>query len=107
MVNFEHTDLKIIGWEIDDKQKLLLYVLLDKNNADKFDIDHFMNEILSLELENISEEIKDNKYELILDKFGIIEAFDQDEISDLTQQGEIDPEDIHQSLYELVKEERL
>ncbi|HKJ33576.1 MAG TPA: hypothetical protein VKA34_17200 [Balneolales bacterium] len=106
MINFNQTDLKIVGWEIDKDEKILLFVLIDKNNIDKYNIDDFMNEVLALETSLLSEEDKDQEYDELLERYGIIEVFDQEEISELTESGDIDPEDLHSSLYELMREER-
>ena len=103
MYNFEDTDLKIAGWEIGEDQKIMLFILLDKKNIDKYDLDGFMNDILSLELLTVSEEEKDKRYEDLLDRYGIIEVFDQEEISELSENGNIDPDDLHYSLYKLIQ----
>jgi hypothetical protein len=105
MIPFENTDLKVVGWEYNDDEQILLFILLPKKASEVFNSDDFIRQLSTLENSSLSEEIKDEKYEVLLEQYEILEIFEQEEISELTEKGEIDPEDIHQSLYEFLKEE--
>ena len=105
MIPFENTDLKIIGWKFNYDEQILLFILLPKKYSEVFNSEEFINQLTTLDNSSLSEDIKDEKYEELLEQYEILEIFEQEEISELTGKGDIDPDDLHQSLYEFLKEE--
>lgn len=106
MVSFEDTDLKIIAWDTDGHVQTRLYILLDARFADAFDPYDLLEKMHNIEHDQADETSKDREFDDLMEGNGIIEIFEDEEIHELIEDNEIDPEDLHQSLYDLVAGEQ-
>lgn len=99
MTPFEHTDLKIIELETEDDTVARIYLLLDVTEEKEFDTDNFVTE-----LDKVIPVMdrNPNAFDKLLDRLSILEIFDQEDIEELIDQGIIDPDDLHTSLYEFL-----
>ena len=105
MISYNDTDLQIITIENDLDDSTNLYLLIRAEMKENLDTEKLLNELSDLEASGKDEDQKDDDYEELLERMGIIEIFDQDEIENLTEDGLIDPEDLHYSIYQIVSEE--
>ena len=105
MISFNDTDLQIITIENDLEDSTNLYLLLHADARENLETEKLLDELSDLETSDKDEDQKDDDYEELLERMGIIEIFDQDEIENLTEEGLIDPEDLHYSIYQIVSEE--
>lgn len=105
MIPFNDTDLQIITIKNDLEDSTSLYLLLHADMVELLDTESLLDELRDLEESNVDEDQKDDNYEELLERMGIIEIFDQDEIEHLTEEGMIDPEDLHYSVYQIVTDE--
>ncbi len=105
MISFNDTDLQIITIENDLEDSTSLYLLLHADMKEHLGTEKLLDELSDLETSDKDEDQKDDDYEELLERMGIIEIFDQDEIENLTEEGLIDPEDLHYSIYQIVAEE--
>jgi|GEM_PF-2091092 len=105
MIPFNDTDLQIVNVEIDPDDSTSFYLLILADMADDLDLERLMDELAALEESDNDDDQKDNDYQELLERMGIIEIFDQDEIEDMIEEGLINPEDLHYSLYQIATEE--
>ena len=105
MIPFNDTDLQIINIEIDPEDSTNLYLLMSADMAEELDLENLLDQLAALEESDNDDDQKDEDYQELLERTGIIEIFDQDEIEDLLEEGLIDPEDLHYSLYQITAEE--
>ena len=105
MISFNDTDLQIITIENDFEDSTNLYLLIRASEMVNLDTEKLLDKLSDLETSDKDEDQKDDDYEELLERMGIIEIFDQDEIENLTEEGLIDPEDLHYSIYQIVAEE--
>ena len=105
MITFNDTDLQIITIENDLDDSTNLYLLIQAEAKENLDTEKLLDELSDLETSAKGEDQKDEDYDELLERMGIIEIFDQDEIENLTEDGLIDPEDLHYSIYQIVAEE--
>lgn len=105
MTPFESTDLKIIAWDEDNGTQRRFYILLDKKKSGSFDPYELLENMHQIEHNLSGENEKDQAFDDLMESGGIIEIFEDEEIHELIEENEIDPEDLHQSLYDLVAEE--
>lgn len=104
MITLEQTGLLTYTAETEDGHEDFFAILIEKSNEESFSIDDFMAELSKIEADDndkLDEAIID-----VMDKFSVIEMFDQDDIDELTEEGRIDPEDLHSSLFEVYSEEQ-
>ncbi len=105
MIPFDETDLQIITIESDSGGAVNLYLLMLNGEADQLDGEALLDEMQEIETSSADDSQKDLDYQRLLDRMGIIEIFDQEEIEELIEEGLIDPEDLHYSVYQIVSEE--
>lgn len=99
MTPFEETDLKIIELETEDDTVARLYLLIEVNPDEEFSTEKFVEEldkVLPIMDKN------PNAFDNMLDKMSVIEIFDQEDVEELIDQGIVDPDDLHSSLYEFL-----
>ncbi|TNE71665.1 hypothetical protein EP331_08990 [bacterium] len=102
MIPFENTDLHIIELESDDNVITRLYLLNEVVEGVDFSVDDFvaeMDEVLP------KADTKPELFDQLLDRMNVIEIFDQEDIEDLIDEGFVDPDDLHQSLYDFLATE--
>lgn len=105
MIPFNDTDLQIANVEIDPDDSMSFYLLMSADRAADLDLEKLMDELAALEESDNDDDQKDDDYQKLLERMGIIEIFDQDGIEDMIEEGLIDPEDLHYSLYRIAAEE--
>lgn len=98
----EDTDLRIIELETESGETSSIYFLIERSVSDTFDPQSFFDKLDTLFLD---EEPDVDKLDDLFEEFGVLEMLDDEEFNDLIEEGEIDPEDIHPSLYEFLTEE--
>lgn len=104
MIPLENTSLLTYTAEDEDGNEEFFALMIEKSKEESFDIDVFMKDLNDIETEDddaLEEAILD-----VMDKYSVIEMFDQEDIDELTEEGRIDPEDLHSSLYEVIVEEK-
>lgn len=106
MVSFENTDLKIIAWDTNNGTRAQLYILLEAGFSNSFDPYLLLEKMHDIEHDQTDEDEKDREFDDLMDLYGIIEIFEDEEINELIEENEIDPGDLHQSIYELVSREQ-
>jgi hypothetical protein len=97
MIAFEKTDLKIIELETEDGGEARLYLLIETVENTEFDMQKFiddMDKVMPLVDRN------PNAFDQMLDRNKVLEIFDEEDIEELIDEGVLDPEDLHQSVYE-------
>lgn len=105
MIPFELTDLKIIQVESDEGQ-LTFFLLMESDKSAIFNIDTFTNEFEAYLDGDEDDESYDAEFDQFLEEIGVIELFSQDDIDEMLEDDLLNPDDIHQSLYEyLIAEE--
>lgn len=97
MIPFENTDLHIVEIETEDGSDTRLYFLLNQSELNTFDPQLFLDE---LDLVMPKVEKNPELFDSLLEKFNVLELFDQEDIEELIDEGMVDPEDLHQSLYD-------
>ena len=105
MISFNNTDLHIFTVENDLEDSTSLYLLMYADKQQNLNIESLLDELRALVESDKIDDQKDEDYEALLERMGIIEIFDQDEIENLTEDGFIDPEDLHYSIYQIVADE--
>jgi hypothetical protein len=98
----EETDLRIVELETDSGDTSSIYFLLERSISDSFDPQAFFDK---LDVLFVDEDPDVDKLDDLFDEFGVLEMLDDEEFVELIDEGEIDPEDIHPSLYEFLTEE--
>jgi hypothetical protein len=97
MKAFENTDLKIIELETEDGGVARLYLLIETIEGTEFDMQKFiddMDEVMPKVDKN------PNAFDEMLNRNNVLEIFDEEDIEEMIDEGELDPEDLHQSIYE-------
>lgn len=105
MISYDDTDLHIFTIESNSEDSTSLYLLMYADKRQSLNIESILDELRAIVESDNSDDQKDEDYEELLERMGIIEIFDQDEIEDLTDDGFIDPEDLHYSIYQIVADE--
>jgi len=106
MVSFNETDLQVISVENDFEESTTFYLLVLAQSSAGLNARKLLDALQDLEASDKSDGQKDEDYVNLLEQMGIIEIFDQDEVEDLTEDGLIDPEDLHYSIYQIVADEQ-
>ncbi len=99
MIPFEETDLHVIELESENGEITRLYLLNEIVEDQPFNADEFvakMDEVLPKTDKN------PELFDALLDEMNVIEIFDQFDIEELIDEGLIDPDDLHQSLYDFL-----
>jgi hypothetical protein len=99
MIPFEETDLHIIELESEAGEITRLYLLNEIVEGQGFNADEFvakMDEVLP------KTDKQPELFDALLDEMNVIEIFDQGDIEELIDEGLIDPDDLHQSLYDFL-----
>ena len=102
MIPFEHTDIKIIELETEDDLSTRIYLLIEVDPDNEF-----ISEVFIEEMDRVLPKIDKNPelFDDMLDRLGVIDIFDQEDVEDLIDQGIVDPDDLHSSLYEFLATE--
>lgn len=101
MIPLEKTELKIVSCSFDNSQTHLFF-LVDSLKSGTESITQFLKEAYDAESNTEYDFVKDKTFEQILEYYGIIDVFDEKEISQLNQEGLIDIKDLHRSIYQLL-----
>lgn len=102
MIPLEKTTLKIIGCNLDNGKERHLFFIIDNLKADDQSLQRFIREAFNIENHSINVLKKDVAFEDMIESYGIIDVFDDDEISGLIKDGLVDIKNLHKTLYELI-----
>lgn len=97
MIAFEKTDLKIIELETEDDGVARLYLLIETVEDVVFDMQKFIDD-----MDAVMPQVDKNEtiFDAMLSRNNVLEIFDEEDIEEMIDEGELDPEDLHQSIYE-------
>lgn len=101
MYTLTNTDLVILGKDEDDYLAILI-----KKNSSTFNADALLEDLsASADKVNISDEEEESELSALLNRYDILEIWTSEEIQELTDQGELDPDDLHSSMLEYFLED--
>lgn len=102
MIPLEKTTLKIIGCNLNNGKERHLFFIVDNQKADDANLKRFIREAYNIENLSMENLKKDVAFEDIIESYGIIDVFDDDEISEFINEGLVDIKNLHHSLYEIL-----
>ncbi len=102
MIPLEETTLKIIGCNLDNGKERHLFFLVDNQKADDRNLQRFIREAFTIENLSMGKLKKDVAFEDMIESYGIIDVFDDEEVSEFIKDGMVDLKSLHHSLYELL-----
>ena len=102
MIPLEKTTLKIIGCNLDNGKKYHLFFIVDNQKADDNNLQRFIREAFNIENISMENLKKDVAFEDMIESYGIIDVFDDEEVSEFIKDGLVDLKNLHHSLYELL-----
>ncbi len=102
MIPLEKTTLKIIGCNLDNGKERHLFFLLDNQKAEDINLQRFIREAFNIENHSMGSLKKDVAFEDMVESYGIIDVFDEEEVSEFIKDGLVDLKNLHHSLYELL-----
>jgi hypothetical protein len=103
MIPFEQTDIVVIGTEQDEGDELLALLII-KEAGHSFSFDDFLEDLSTIEDEQ-DENALEAEIERVMASHRVLEMYDSEDLSEFLEDGELDSDDLHESLYEIYKEE--
>lgn len=103
MIPIEQTDIVVIGTQQDDGDELLALLIIKEADY-SFSLDAFLDDLNEID-ESQDEDSLESEIERVMQHHKVLEMYDSEELSEFLEDGDLDSDDLHASLYEIYREE--